>query len=129
MKRGTRQLARRYARRVAAARAILGMTALVAPDLAARSWIGEDAGRDTTRTLARAMGGRDLVLGIGALWALRGDGPAGAWVLAGSTADAVDVVATVKAWHELPRMRRWAVAAIGAGATVVGVLLAPTVDG
>jgi len=72
----------------------------------------------------RALGSRDLALGLGALAALArpsaAAGPARAWVGAGALADALDVAATVASWDELPQRSRWLVAASAGGAAIMG---------
>jgi len=64
-------------------------------------------------------------MGLGALTALRRpaaeSGSACAWVIAGALSDALDVVATLSSWRELPRTGRWLVAASAGGAALAGV--------
>jgi hypothetical protein len=95
---------RPLAQLVAWGRIGIGISAVVAPSRAARPWIGVDAGAPGSRLLARAMGGRDLALGIGALRGLGlSDREARPWVALGGMADAVDALATVLAFGSLPR--------------------------
>ncbi len=114
---------------VAAARTALGVAALISPSLVARPWIGA-AGGAPARVLGRALGGRDLALGLGALAALQqapgvpaAAGP-GAWVGAGALSDSLDVLATATAWDELPAVGRWLVAMSAGGAAVAGAAAA-----
>ena len=44
----------------------------------------------------------------------------GATAAAGALSDALDVVATVSSWRELPRVTRWLVAASAGGAALAG---------
>jgi hypothetical protein len=117
-------LLRRGAMAVAAGRVALGLTALAWPVLPARPWVGAPADDLAARVFGRALGARDLALGLGALAALRrpaaGARPACAWVAAGALADALDVAASALAWHELPRRGRWLVAASAGGAALTG---------
>jgi hypothetical protein len=107
----------------------IGISALVAPSLSARPWIGSDAGAPGTRLLARAMGGRDLALGIGALRGLGlSDAEARPWVALGGMADAIDGLATVLAFGSLPRRRRWGILATTVGAAVVSARVAAALD-
>jgi hypothetical protein len=126
-----RVLLRRGAAAVAAARVAIGVTALVWPAGPARSWVGpaagERSGELSGRVFGRALGGRDLALGLATLAALRqlGDepgepGPASVWVAAGALSDALDVVASLAAWRELPRLSRWLVLGSAAGASLTG---------
>ncbi len=121
--------ARPLARLVAWGRVGIGVSAIVAPTLMARPWIGADAGDSGSRLLARTMGGRDLALGIGALRALRiSDAEARPWVALGGMADAVDALATVLAFGTLPRRSRWGILAVTVGAAVVSTRVAETLD-
>ena len=102
---------------LAGVRAGLGVAALAAPTVVARPWVGRDARLGTVRVLGRALGARDLALGLGALLALRRDRPTRGWIEAGGLADMGDLVATLVGFRSLPRYGRWLVlAAAGAGA-------------
>jgi hypothetical protein len=117
-------LLRRGATAVAAGRVALGVTALAWPAVPARPWVGASADDVAARVFGRALGARDLALGLGALAALQipaaEAGSARAWVAAGALSDALDVVASVSSWHELPRVTRWLVAASAGGAALTG---------
>jgi hypothetical protein len=80
------------------------------------------------RLLARALGARDVALGVGVLLALRHDAPARGWVEAGGLADAGDVLVTLAALKELPRRGRWAVLAAASAGVLAAVLTSPGVD-
>src|SRR6201982_2936340 len=88
-------LLRRGAVTVAAGRVALGLTALAWPSVPARPWVGASADDLAARVFGRALGARDLALGLGALAALQGPGAdpgsAAAWVAAGALSDALDV--------------------------------------
>ena len=125
---------------VAAGRVALGVAALAWPAVPARPWVGASADDLAARVLGRALGARDLALGLGALGALvarRRPGPAApvalappagavsvgsaaAWVAAGALSDALDAAVTMAAWPELPRRTRWLVAASAGGAALAG---------
>ncbi|MEA2248183.1 MAG: hypothetical protein QOH46_2712 [Solirubrobacteraceae bacterium] len=84
----------------------MGAALLVAPGIAGSIWAGPLAGDERARVLARALGARDLALGVAALLALReGDGT---WAkrsfAAQAWADAVDFLAIAAAGDKLPRM-------------------------
>jgi hypothetical protein len=115
-------LLRQGATAVAAGRVALGVTALVWPSVPARPWVGAAADGVAARVFGRALGARDLALGLGALAALQDPeaGSARAWVAAGALSDALDVVASVSSWDELPRITRWLVAASAGGAALTG---------
>jgi hypothetical protein len=117
---------------VAAGRVALGVTALAWPAVPARPWVGAAADDVAARVFGRALGARDLALGLGALAALQGPaagaGSARAWVAAGALSDALDVVASLASWRELPRVTRWLVAASAAGAALAGAAGALVAD-
>ncbi len=124
-------LLRRNAIAVAAGRVALGLTALAWPAVPARPWVGAAADDLAARVFGRALGARDIALGLGALAALqRPDGEFGsasAWVAAGALSDALDVIASVSSWRELPRKGRWLVVASAGGAALADVTAAPAV--
>jgi hypothetical protein len=120
----TPELLRRGAQAVAAGRVALGVAALAWPSVPARPWVGAAADDLAARVFGRALGARDLALGLGALAALQRPAAepesASAWVAAGALSDALDVVASLSAWSELPRGSRWLVAASAGGAALAG---------
>lgn len=120
-----RPLLRRGATAVAAGRVALGLIALAWPVVPARPWVGAAADDLAVRVFGRALGARDLALGLGALAALRRPASAGAsasaWVAAGALSDALDVAASARSWRELPPKGRWLVAASAGGAALIGV--------
>lgn len=123
-----RPVARRLALGLAGLRSLLGVGALLAPSLAGKPWIGEDASRPGTRLFGRSMGGRDLALGLGALLAARHATPIRGWVEAGALADLSDVAATALSFRKLPERSRLLILAASAGAVLAGLALSPLVD-
>jgi len=109
---------------VAAGRVALGLTALAWPSVPARRWVGASADDVTARVFGRALGARDLALGLGALAALQlpdaQAGSAAAWVAAGALSDGLDVAASLASWGELPKLTRWLVVASAGGAALAG---------
>jgi hypothetical protein len=78
-----------------------------------RAWIGKQARLPGAQLLARAVGARDLTLGLGGLQALRrNDGSARPWLAAAAVCDAVDFGATWTAGRGIPREARSGVLAI-----------------
>jgi hypothetical protein len=115
----------RYAATAAAvARVAVGLAALTWPSVPARPWVGRSADELTGEVLGRALGARDLALGLGTLAAIRkapaGPWPAGALYAAGALSDTLDTAITVAAWPRLPKTTRWLVAAASAGAAIAG---------
>jgi hypothetical protein len=121
--------ARRGAAALGAVRAALGVVAFIAPDRVVEPWVGPVVDPDKRAVLARALGGRDVALGLGALAALRGRSSLRSWVIAGGLADAGDLTATLMGLRRLPWTGRVGVVAITAaavaGAAVVAVGLGP----
>lgn len=124
----TRDRARSYARWLSYARVGLGASALLAPTLPARPWVGDDAELPAVRVLARSLGARDIAVGLGTILAMRHDAPARGWVEAGGLCDGGDLLATLLAFRRLPRRGRWGVAAAAAGAVATARLTAASVD-
>lgn len=124
-----RDSARQLAANLAWARIGLGATAILLPSLPLRPWVGgETARKPRAKLLARALGARDIALGLGVILALRHDAPLRGWVEGGGLADAGDVVATLLAFSSLPRFGRWLVLASAGGAAAAARLAAPLVD-
>jgi hypothetical protein len=117
-------LLRHAATAVAAGRIALGVAALIWPSVPARPWVGVSADELGAQVFGRALGARDLALGLGALAAARrapsGSRSVGAWYAAGALSDALDVAVTAAAWPRLPRVTRWLVAASAGGAAIAG---------
>lgn len=109
---------------VAWVRLALGVVAFLAPTVPARPWIGaREAGRGSAKTLARALGARDVALGLGTLLAARHGAPVRGWLEGSALADAGDVVSTLIGWGSRPRLGRLGVlAAATGGAVTCGVL-------
>ena len=100
-------------------RVAFGARFLLQPSAAGPSWVGRRRARATaTQLFVRALGARDLGLGLGALAALRrSDGAEERrWMLAHLLADGTDLVATLAADDRLPS-RPARVATLVAGAS------------
>lgn len=125
-------LPRLFGTAIAGGRTLLGVVALTRPALPLTPWVGgTTATTDTARLLARALGGRDLVIGLGGLWALANepDRSAAAWLAAGALADAADVAATVAAWRSLPAAGRVVVGVAAGGGVLTGAYAAARLAG
>jgi len=92
---------------LAAARALFGVGFLVAPKDTIQGWIGKRHARtEGAQLLTRAVGARDLAMGLGALGALAsGKGAARGWLAAGALADVCDAGATATA-RRIPESAR-----------------------
>lgn len=71
--------------------------------------------------LARALGARDLALGVGLLAALGGRGSPRPWLAAGVVSDTTDIVATAIESDSLPATALPAVLAAGGTGVALGV--------
>jgi hypothetical protein len=121
--------ARRLALLNGLGRSVLGVVALSAPVLPLTPWVGAAATDPAAKLLARALGGRDLAIGLGTLWAGRRQQPLAGWVTAAGLADAGDVAVTLGRFSSLPRYGRWAVLAAAAGGVLAAAAAAAAVDG
>ena len=90
---------------------------LVTPGLFARLWIGASGRSPGVRVLTRAVGIRDVVLGLGLLRSTELGHDDHSWLVLGAASDAVDALATLAAFRHLPRVRRWIIVASAAGAS------------
>jgi hypothetical protein len=119
----THRQARRVGRTVALARALLGLGAITLPSLPGRPWVGRLASEPGGKVLARALGGRDLALGAGALSTEHTE-TLRTWVGLAALADLGDALSTLVAFPHLPRRGRWLVLISALGAAVLGGLSA-----
>lgn len=111
---------------IAAGRVLIGTALTLAPRQAARGWLGDAAEDPATQVAVRALGARDLALGLGVLLAIRrGRSPRG-WVEAGILSDGVDAVATLAAWRYLPRTGRAMTLVVASGAVAAGIATTAT---
>ena len=116
--------AREAVRVLAAGRVAIGSGFLVAPGLAARGWIGDDAARPGTQVMVRALGVRDLILGMLTLHVAHRPGVGYRTVATCAVADVVDLAATYAAREHLPPAAAAGAMAVAATAAVSGLALA-----
>jgi hypothetical protein len=138
----TAEWLRRGAAATAAGRVGLGLVALTCPSLVARPWVGPSGDSQAGRVLGRALGGRDLALGLGTLAALRTsagrtsagrtsagpgiDQPMVSWVGLSGLADGFDLMITAASWRTLPARERWLVALASGGAAALSLATVAT---
>src|SRR5256885_15227412 len=92
---------------ISLARFVFGIAFIARPQIMDRAWIGKQARVPGAQVLARAVGARDLALGLGGVQAVaRNDGSAGPWLGAAALCDAVDFGATLAAGRRIPREPR-----------------------
>ena len=106
-------------RAIGVARAGFGVGLLARPERLTEAWIGGDAHRAGTQVAVRGLGGRDLVLGIGALTSEGRDRQR--WVAAGITGDLVDLTATLAAGDRVPLRGRILVGLLAGAGIALGL--------
>ena len=88
---------------ISAGRFLFGVAFIARPKLMDRGWIGKQARLPGAQVLARAVGARDLALGLGGMQAVaRNDGSAQPWLGAAAICDAVDFGASWVAGRGIP---------------------------
>ena len=106
-------------------RFLFGVAFVARPKLLEEAWIGKQARLPGAQVLGRAVGARDLTVGLGGLQAVaRGDGSARPWLAAASLCDAVDFAATYAAGRRIPRRGRNGVLAIAGVFSLLSALTA-----
>jgi hypothetical protein len=126
----TEEWLQRGATAVALGRVGLGVVALTRPAVVARPWVGPSGQTPAGRVLGRALGARDLALGLGTLAALRRppgpdtDQVAASWVGLSGLSDGFDLLITVGCWRQLPARGRRLVALSAGGAATVSLAAA-----
>jgi hypothetical protein len=118
---------RALATALAVNRVAFGLNFLRTPARAGRLWIGGPAARrPESRVFGRALGARDLALGLGALRALQehDDAAARAWMAGHALSDGADLLATLAARRELPRAPVAFALAMAGASTAIGVAAA-----
>jgi hypothetical protein len=110
---------------ISAARFVFGVLFIAKPTIMEQAWIGKQARLPGAQLLARAVGARDLVVGLGGLRAVaRADGSARPWMAAGAICDAVDFGATWAAGPTIPRQARNGVLAIASVSSALSAVAA-----
>ena len=107
-------------------RVLFGVAFISKPQLMEQLWIGKQARLPGAQLLARAVGARDLTVGLGGMQALaRGDGSsARPWLAAAAVCDAVDFGATLAAGRTIPRDARNGVLAVAAAGALLSAIAA-----
>jgi hypothetical protein len=109
-------------------RMAFGVAFLLPPGLAARGWVGGDAERPGAKVLTRALGARDLALGLGVVIAIDRGAPVRGWLEGSALSDCVDFLATLIGGGALPPAGRRGVLALASASAGLAAWLARTVD-
>ena len=106
-------------------RFVFGAAFIARPKILEGAWIGKQARLPGAQVLARAVGARDLTLGLGGLQAAaRDDGSIRPWLAAAAICDAVDFGATYAAGRRIPRQGRNGVLTIASVASLLSGITA-----
>lgn len=119
---------RNVATALALGRVGLGLALIVAPERIGRAWIGPAGTERAVEVVSRAVGIRDVAIGVGGAAALlAGSDSARAWLTAAAAADAGDLVATLLARDVLPAQGVAAVGTLAGGSAIVCAAAATSV--
>jgi hypothetical protein len=111
-------------RSLALGRMAIGAACLLVPGLVGRGWIGPAASGRGVKALVRALGVRDVVVGLGTLITLDDDRPVAHWLWFGAACDAVDAAATLLAAGAIPKRSLLSVGVMAGSGAVLGARLA-----
>ncbi len=120
--------ARPLARQHALGRVVVGAGLALAPRLAGSGWMGRDSRRPATQVAIRALGARDLAIGLGTAYTAGQGYGARPWIWAGILADAADLAATLRARDALPAFNVGVVGLVAGGSVLVGLWLSRELD-
>lgn len=116
------------ARMLAWARIGVGSVLFLMPRMSASTWTGREEPEFPTKMMVRALGARDLIIGVGLAAALESGRSASSWLQAGAAADASDALGTLGSARDLGALRALGLFVIEAGAAVLGLSLAESLD-
>ena len=106
----------------------VGLAFALAPAKMSKLWMGQNVDSVYTRMAGRALGSRDLALGIGLLTAMQRGSTARGWLEAGVLADSVDTFTALSGMRRLPKIRSLFYVASGVGAVALGRQLTSSGD-
>lgn len=109
-------------------RVAIGAGLVLAPSLSARLWAGKAGDTPTGRMFARAIGGRDVVLGALLVKAVQDGEKHDHLLQLGIAADVVDVLGALLMGKELGRSRRLLVPLAAGGVAATGYLAGKAID-
>ena len=105
-------------------RLAFGVGLMAAPRELGGLLLGDEARQPSVRVALRTYGTRDVVLGLGTLRAVAGQGDVGAWLVAGIASDVLDTAVQVGEWSHLPPDKRLPGILMALGAAGAGIVLA-----
>ena len=101
---------------------------MAAPGALGGVLLGDEAKVHGVRIVLRHYGARDVVLGLGTLWAVAGERDVGAWLVAGIASDVLDTAVQLGEWSYLPPGKRLPNVLMALGAAGAGVALRPAAN-
>ena len=107
---------------------MVGVALVAVPATSARTWIGPVARDPAVKVMVRAMGARDLAIGLGTIHALSEGAPAKAWSLAGAASDLVDAAATLVAIRHLGLRRALPLLVVATTAGIASAVASEHID-
>lgn len=108
---------------LAVGRVATGAALIASPRRLGGLWLGDAAASPATQLAVRALGARDITLGVGALRALGDERRLRRWIAAGAVCDLVDAGgALATPSTALPAGARQGTVAMGGGAALAGAL-------
>lgn len=116
------------ARMLAWARIGIGSVLFLMPRMSAGLWTGREQEQFPTNMMVRGLGARDVIIGAGLAAALESGRSPSAWLQASAAADASDALGTLSSVGELGKLRALGLFALEAGAAVLGLSLAESLD-
>jgi hypothetical protein len=119
---------RQLLRSIAAGRVVVGVALVALPGTSAGTWIGPVAKDPAVKVMTRAMGARDLAIGMGTLHALQEGASAKTWSLAGAASDLVDAAATLLAVRHLGLRRALPLLVVATTAGIASFVASEHVD-
>jgi hypothetical protein len=113
---------------LARGRIAIGLGFLLLPGITGRMWVGRDANRAGPKVFVRAMGARDVAMGLGIVIAFDRGTPVRGWLEAATLADLADFAATLIARDHIPSAAVPQALAMAGSSAALGAWLARTVD-
>jgi hypothetical protein len=120
--------ARKGAIVVLALRIAYGIGLIAAPARLGRRWLGPAANAAPTQVPLRALGAREIVLHLGAIFAAVRGRPLRPWLAGSIVGDLSDLAATVTGRDELPRGSATATAVVGGSSALLSAAVAVAVE-
>src|SRR3954454_10703573 len=110
------------------ARVGLGAGLVGAPRVATAPWLGRVSRRPAAQVPVRAMGARDVAIGLGTAYAAGQGYGARPWLLAAIVSDTADLLATLHARDALPAAGVVGIAAMAGGSVLLELWFSSQVD-